>query len=98
MEKFIYYNNLYTIYKSLLTEKKQEIFKLYYEDNYSLQEIAEKLNVSKSYIGNSIKNSEKKLTELEKSLKIYQKETIIRKVLNLENIQEIKKELKKILN
>jgi len=98
MEKFIYYNNLYTIYKSLLTEKKQEIFKLYYEDNYSLQEIAEKLNVSKSYIGNSIKNSEKKLTESEKSLKIYQKETIIRKVLNLENIQEIKKELKKILN
>ena len=38
MEDFIYYNNLYLIYKDLLNENIQEVFDLYYGENLSMQD------------------------------------------------------------
>ena len=51
MEKFLYYNNLYLIYKDLLNTKMQDIFDLYYGENMTMQEIADYKNISKSRVG-----------------------------------------------
>ena len=52
MNKFLYYNDLFNFYKELLTTKEKEIFALYYEENYSMGEISENLNISRSAVGN----------------------------------------------
>ena len=59
MEKYVYYGMLFDIYQGLLKDNNKEIFKWYYEENLTLQEIADNLGVSKSYIGRIIKNTEK---------------------------------------
>ena len=59
MDKILYYNNLFSIYRELLTKKEQNIFSLYYEENLSLSEIAENLQITRSAVGNTVKNVEK---------------------------------------
>lgn len=98
MEKFIYYNNLLAIYKDLLTEKNKLIFSYYYEDNLSLQEIADNLQVSKSFIGNVIKKCEKKLDDLESKLHIYAKNKKLNELLTIQDITKLKNELAKIIS
>ena len=71
MKDFVYYGELYNIYGFLLTEKQQEIFSLYYEENLSLSEIAEYKKVSKSYVGKLVSDVEKKLDFYEENLKHY---------------------------
>ena len=36
MEKFVYYNLLFDLYGSLLTDKERNYFALYYEENLTL--------------------------------------------------------------
>lgn len=72
MKDFVYYGELFNIYGFLLTEKQQEIFALYYNENWSLSEIAEEKNVSKSYVGKLVNNVEKKLDYYETNLKHYE--------------------------
>ena len=59
MEKFLYYNELYLIYKDLINDKTSEIFDLYYGENLSMQEIADMKNISRSREGSVIKNVKK---------------------------------------
>ena len=98
MEEFVYYGLLFDIYEHLLNDKSKEFFKLYYEENLTLQEIADNLDVSKSYIGRIIKNTEKKLDELESKLFIYTKRCKLESLLNINDIDKIKEDLKKIIN
>lgn len=97
MEKFVYYNYLFDIYNSLLTEKNAKIFSLYYRENLSMQEIADIMQVSKSFVGTSIKNTERKLNDLESKLHINATNQELEKILNLNDIKEIKSCLEKIL-
>lgn len=97
MEKFVYYSCLLDIYASLLTEQKKKIFSLYYEENLTMQEIADILKVSKSFIGRTIKETEKKLDELESNLCIFQTKEKIKDLLELNDLKKIKLNLKKIL-
>lgn len=96
MDKVVYINALIDIYGNLLTPKKLNIMKLYYNENYSMQEIADLLNVSKSYVGISIKNSTSKLEELENDLNIYKNKKKINELLTMDNIDKIKEELIKL--
>ena len=98
MEKFIYYGMLFDIYQSLLNNSSIEIFKLYYEENLTLQEIADNLRVSKSYIGKVIKDTEKKLDELESKLHIYEKKKSLENLLEINDLEKIKKAIKKVIN
>ena len=50
MNKFLYYNDLFNLYKELLTTKEKEIFALYYEENYSMGEISENLNKEQIFL------------------------------------------------
>ena len=97
MEKFVYYGELFDIYKDLLAKNVQNIFSLYYEDNLTLQEIADNLNVSKSYIGNIIKKCEKKLDSFEDKLHIYENNRILNNLLEINDIDEIKRIIKNIV-
>ena len=94
MDKILYYNNLFSIYRELLTEKEQNIFSLYYEENLSLSEIAENLQITRSAVGNTVKIVEKKLEEYEKKLHILAKNELLKMALN-DNIDTVLK--KKIL-
>ena len=80
-EEYIFYNNLFDIYGSLLTAREQEIFKLFYEEDLSLGEIATHSIVSKSAIGKTIKIINQKLELYEEKLKILSKKEKINKLL-----------------
>ncbi len=97
MDKFAYYNELFLIYKDLIKENNREIFDLYYGENLTMQEIAELKGISKSRVGSIIKNVENKLDNYENKLKIVSNNLKLQKVLELENIDLIKKEIEDIL-
>ncbi len=67
-EKMIEISMLYDFYSQLLTAKQQEILKLYYEDNYSLSEIAEEFGISRQGVHDTVKKAEKALHEYESKL------------------------------
>lgn len=86
LEKKDYYNMLYDYYKSLLTDKQQSIFESYYEQDYSLSEIAENLNISRNAVWDTLKKVVDKLEEFENKLLLYQYD------LELDNkLNELKK-------
>ena len=97
MEKFFYYNNLYLIYKDLLKENNREVFDLYYGENMTMQEIADLKHVSKSRIGIIIKNVEQKLDNYESFLKLNERNTKLKELLEVEDIKIIKEEIENIL-
>ena len=72
MEEFLYNGELFDIYGALLNESNKKFYKLYYEENLTLQEIADLENVSKSYVGNIIKKTSEKLKEYESVLHVYE--------------------------
>ena len=94
MKEFVYYNNLFDIYGRLLTEKEQESFKDYYQEDLSLGEIAENYGVSRNAIHNQLKIMEDKLEEYEKVLKLYEKRNkviaILEDKIDNNTIEEIK--------
>lgn len=97
MEKFIYYNDLYLIYKDLINIKNQEIFDLYYGENLSMQEIADIKKISKSRVGLVIKNVEKKLDYYESILKIKKRNIELDNLLEINDIKEVKNRISEIL-
>jgi len=97
MEKFIYYNELYLIYKDLINDNNQEIFDLYYGENLSMQEIADIKNISKSRVGIVIKSVQEKLDNYEIKLKVYEKNKKLNELLEINNLEEIKNKIEKIV-
>ncbi|MEG1506638.1 MAG: hypothetical protein RR478_03970 [Bacilli bacterium] len=98
MEKFVLNSLLMDAYKDLITENNYIIFNYYYTENYTLQEIADLLDVSKSFIGLSIKNTEKKLNQFENSLHIVKTNNELREILEINDIDEKNKRIKKLLD
>lgn len=74
IEQFVYLDHLYSIYKSLLTEKQNEILSLYLEEDFSLGEISEELGISRQAAHDAIKRSEQLVHDYEQRLGLYQKE------------------------
>lgn len=93
MEKMLYLNSLFDIYKDLLTEKQQRYFMDYYFNNLSLAEIADNYSVSRNAIFNQLKIIENKLNFYEKKLKIYDKKLKINDIIELIDNKEVKKVL-----
>ena len=77
IEKMVEIGLLFEQYKELLTDKQREIVSLYYEEDYSLGEISENLNVSRQGVYDTLKRSEKILKD-EKLTK-----TIIDKIVDI---------------
>ena len=61
-------NQLMDAYKCLLTEKQKEILSLYYEEDFSLSEIAESQQITRAAVSDHLKRSEKLLNTYEEKL------------------------------
>jgi len=68
LEKVAWINLLYDIYGQLLTERQQHFLELYYEEDLSLGEIADKFAVSRQAVHDSLKRAEQTLVRYEKEL------------------------------
>lgn len=97
MKEFVYYNNLFDIYGKLLTEKEQESFKDYYQEDLSLGEIAEIKNISRAAVQKTIKTVLEKLDYYEEILSVYKKNEKLKELLNINSIDEMKEQLNNIL-
>lgn len=97
MDRMIYLNTLYDIYKDLLTDKQKEYYEAYYFDNLSLSEIAENFDVSRNAVFNQLKIIEEKLTEYEEKLKINEKQCKILSILDKKASKELYEEIKRII-
>ena len=71
------------IYGKLLTDKEQESFRDYYQEDLSLAEIAEIKSISRSAVQKTIKTVLEKLDYYEDKLKIYNKNIILKEVIEL---------------
>ncbi|NLY21565.1 MAG: DNA-binding protein [Tissierellia bacterium] len=102
-------NKLYDFYGNLLTENQKNSFKLYYLYDYSLNEIAEELNISKQGVSDNIKRASRNLENFEANLKLVDRfentyehvesmKQEINDLLKLSNDDEIDLRLKKLLN
>ena len=91
VEKKVEVSILCQIYGKLLTEKQYEVINDYYNNDYSLSEIAENNNITRQAVRDMIKKGESKLFEFEEKL------LIMKKMRNQEKqIQSIVEELNKI--
>lgn len=66
-------NQLYGFYYSLLTKTQQEYFVYYYQQNYTLQEIADLVGVSRNAIFDQLEKTKQRLLELEEKLQLLKK-------------------------
>ena len=97
MDKMIYLNTLYDIYKDLFTEKQQMYYEAYYFENLSLGEIADNNDVSRNAVHNQLKIIEEKLLELENKLKIHEKQEKILKIVEKKADKKVYEEIKRII-
>ena len=95
--QFDYINELMPFYLSLLTERQQEILKLYFYEDLSLTEIAENLNISRNGVYDTLIKAEKSLKEYEDKLQLSQESA-----LRLEKYEKIRSlghaDVNKIIN
>lgn len=73
IEKMVEIGSLFEQYKGLLTDKQKEMVSLYYEEDHSLGEISENLNVSRQGVYDTLKRSEKILRDYEEKLGLVSK-------------------------
>ena len=86
MDKSIKISMLLEIYGKLLTEKQAYTVELYYNQNLSLSEIADEVNITRQAVRKNLVEAEKNLFEYENKLNLFAK-SIQRK----EKIDEILK-------
>lgn len=83
IEKMLEIELLYSEYSSLLTEKQRDILSMYYEEDYSLGEISQVLDISRQSVYDSLKRSETALKEYEKKLGLVKKSRKIENSLDV---------------
>ena len=86
-------------YGSLLTHHQNEILDEYYNNDLSMNEIADNLHISKSAVQDLIKRSLVQLNDFEKHLKLIEKDSklnIVLEQMKAENNDLLNKYVKKI--
>lgn len=63
-------NLLFDFYGSLLTERQKEFVTLYFCDDLSLGEIAQRFRISRQAVHNTLKTAKESLEEYEKKLSL----------------------------
>ena len=88
MVKDLKYDQLFEEYKSLLTEKQQEVFYLYYRLDLSLGEIKEIKNISRQGVLDTVNKVCKLLDEYEEKLHLlYKKTQVLSKLEKLDDAE-----------
>lgn len=70
LEKMVRMGELFDFYGQLLTERQQEFMTLYYQQDFSLGEIAERFGISRQAIHDNLRRSEKILEEYDQKLEL----------------------------
>lgn len=84
MQKDLNYSELFSEYKTLLTENQAEIFELYYICDLSLSEISEMKNISRQGVSDALSKTRESLLSYESKLKLLEKKrNLITAVENL---------------
>ena len=101
MDKGIKISMLLELYGKLLTEKQADTVDLYYNQNLSLSEIAEELNITRQGVRKNLVYAEDKLFDFEEKLcflkqKLEQDEIINEVIKNIED-DVLKDKLSKLL-
>lgn len=96
IEKKIEITMLYDFYSQLLTERQRDIIDLYYNQDLSLAEIAEELQISRQAVYDAIKRTEKILYDYEDKLKLFQ--LFDSKMSNIKRLKEEVYELEQEIN
>lgn len=89
MSKDLSINMLMDFYSELLTEKQREALELYYNDDFSLAEIAQHMDISRQGVRDFIKRGEKQLFEFESALNL---------VARFDNIQKEVAKMEKLIS
>ncbi len=71
--KNLFFSELYDCYGNLLKENQATVIDLYYNQDFSLGEIAEELNMSRAGVHDTLKRAEKNLVEFEEKLSLHSK-------------------------
>ena len=66
-------NHLMDFYAPLLTEKQNQVLEYYFREDYSLSEIAELMDVSRSAVHDLLKRCEATLESYEEKLHLFEK-------------------------
>ena len=95
MIKNFHISNLLDFYSSILTAKQTQAMCLYYNEDFSLSEIADNLNITKQGVRDLIRRAEFQIVTLEDKLKFYKKYLDNKTILNkcLANLKELRKGL-----
>ncbi|WP_066683708.1 YlxM family DNA-binding protein [Christensenella intestinihominis] len=67
-EKDLSLSLYYDFYGGFLTEKQAKMFELYYNDDYSLAEIAQEYGISRQGVLDTLKRAQAKLMDMENKL------------------------------
>ena len=82
MDKNIKVSMLLEMYGKLLTDKQVDVIDLYYNQNLSLSEIAEELNITRQGVRKSLVDGEKKLLDIEEKLGFMAQKEKREKIIN----------------
>ncbi len=85
---------LFDCYSACLNDKQREIFDCYYNEDFSLSEIAENFGITRQGVRDFVKRTEQQLLELEKNLGLYNKTLKLKGLCNIakqnpETIEEL---------
>jgi hypothetical protein len=69
-------------YGSLLTQKQQDALNLYYEDDWSLSEIADSMAISRQAVYDLLKRAEQALSDYEQRLSLLERFSLTRRCLD----------------
>ncbi|MDO4431691.1 MAG: YlxM family DNA-binding protein [Aerococcaceae bacterium] len=73
LAKTLRMTQLFAFYQTLLTDKQQQMLQLYYEEDYSLSEIADYYAISRQAVHDNLKRGEKQLEQYEANLKLLER-------------------------
>ena len=102
-EKDLQLVELLDVYGALLGERPQQLLELYYNQDFSLGEIADEVGISRQGVRDSIKKAEKELHFFESKLHLAAKELAVRRaaerLLSLcEGQEELTKAVRELLD
>lgn len=88
-------NRLFDYYGSLLTDRQQEVFRFYYHEDYSYQEIADLLNISRAAVYDNLKRAKDSLIKYEDKLRFSSRFDDLLNALQELDIEDVDKLIEK---